>query len=184
MAITYLSAADLLLDRLASHEDAEAGILQEYELAARTARDPGVRFLMQLIVQDEERHKGWMASLADSVREMESGGQTAAIPKFDDQADDAGLVTKTEQFIEAERRTLDDLKDLKRTVHWVAEGDRHLYQGAELAPSPATGRWTEDSPLPILLEAMLQDTKRHVDILQAIHSRLRHRRNHGNKQPR
>lgn len=175
MAIAEQSAADLLLDRLTSHEQEEAGILKEYEAAAKSARDPGVRFLMDLIIQDEERHKGWMAALADSIRELETHGRAMEVPTFGDNADDE-LLGKTERFIEAERRTLDDLKTLKRTAGWVAERDRHLYEGAELAPSYSTADWTNNSPLPILLEAMTQDTKRHVDILLAIHYRLRQRR--------
>ena len=82
MTTKFASAADLLLDRLTKHEDAEAGILGEYELAAETTSDPGVRFLMKLIIEDEERHKGWMASLATSVSELEAVGETTEVPNF------------------------------------------------------------------------------------------------------
>ena len=175
MTTTHRTAADLLVDRLTSHEDAEAAILHEYQVAAETAQDPAVRFLMRLIIEDEERHKGWMASVAESIHELEASGHAESVPEFAQQAPDAALLAKTEQFMEAERRTLDELKVFRRTADWVAEGDRHLYGGAELAPSPATGRWAEDSPLHILIEAMVQDTKRHVQILEAIDHRIRRR---------
>ena len=173
MATMHRTAADLLVARLTSHEDAEAAILREYQVAAETAQDPAVRFLMRLIIEDEERHKGWMASVAESIHELEASGNARSVPEFAEPAPDTALLAKTEQFVEAERRTLDELKVLRRTADWVAGRDRHLYGGTELAPSAATGRWAEDSPLHILIEAMMQDTKRHVQILEAIDHRMR-----------
>lgn len=171
MATTYRTTAELLVDRLTNHEQSEAATLQRYQAAAETAHDPAVRFLMRLIIEDEARHKGWMASVAESIRQLESGREAKSVPEFA-AAPDPALLADTAEFIEGERKTLDELKELRRMADWVARHDRHLYLGAEVAGSRATGRWAEASPLHILIEAMIQDTERHAHILEAINRRM------------
>ena len=146
-------------------------MLQRYQAAANTANDPAVRFLMRLIIEDEERHKGWMASVAESIRQLESGKDAQSVPAFG-VAPDTALLADTAEFIQGERKTLDELKELRRMADWVARHDRPLYLGPEVVPSPATARWAEDSPLHILIDAMIQDTQRHAHILETINRRL------------
>jgi hypothetical protein len=172
MATRYASVVDLLLDRLTEHEVAEAGVLRDYEDAATASTDPAVRFLMNLILQDEKRHHGWMGAAARSLFELRRAAEATSLPVLQPSEDKEQLLAQTEAFLDAEKQALHDVHELEQTLKWAQAEDRALYQGVELSHSPTTSAWIKESPLELLVEMMREDTQRHIRILENIKRRL------------
>ncbi|GEM_PF-1087677 len=173
MPATYATTVDLLLDHLDEHEREEANVLGRYRAAADSSPDAGVRFLMRLIVEDEQRHHAWMAAAASSIRELLRQGTADALPPLGTATDaNAAILTETDEFIQAERQALAGLKALRRTVEWAGGRDRALFRGREVTRPPAVAEWMKGSPMHLLVELMIEDTKRHIRVLDEIGRRL------------
>lgn len=134
---------------LQAHVREEEQFLHAYrELAARID-DRGVRLLVELIVEDEERHHALMARMAADAR-GEAGGDATAAPEFS--ADDVQrLLAPTEHFLAAEREDRRRLRDLSRALRPLR--DEHLW--------------------PLIVELMEIDTRKHVRILEYLRGGLR-----------
>src|SRR5581483_610405 len=63
------SEIEQLLDQLEAQEAEERELLKEYERAAETTPDKGVRFLMGLVLEDEQRHRRLMELMTNDVRQ-------------------------------------------------------------------------------------------------------------------
>lgn len=141
---------------LEGHAAQEATLLDDYQRAARTTQDPHLRLLMNLIVQDEERHHVISRALAMTIESALLGvPDIGAVPVGVPQADaavDADLLELTNRFLVAERRGIDEDRWLSR----MCEG-------------------LNDGLLSLLLETMIQDSRKHVKILEFIRQRLRNR---------
>jgi len=143
------TAADLAAV-LAQHEAAEEAVLVQYRQVASAARDSGVRFLMQLICEDEERHHRLLATMqADAERAAKTTGQIGPTVEgavlLQDQALD-----RTDAFLAHERDGLRQLNRLRRMTKRLSGG-----------------------PSNFILDLMAADTRRHIAILEYINSRLR-----------
>ncbi len=163
------SVAEVLLEHLERHEQQEADILGKYRASARRARDPEVRLMMRAVIQDEKRHHSWIASLAEGIRDL---GRSAEAKFSSSEGSRGRLLAETDEFITAERDALAELKALKRTVAWAETGERALYRGQELARSADSTEWMKNGPLELIVEMMIDDTKRHIRVLQFIEARL------------
>src|ERR1041384_3738097 len=63
------SPIEKLFAHLEAHEREEGQVLHDYEDAARDASDPGFRYLMGLVLEDEERHHRMSKAMADEVEQ-------------------------------------------------------------------------------------------------------------------
>ncbi|MDE3075864.1 MAG: hypothetical protein KGJ86_10585, partial [Chloroflexota bacterium] len=174
MATRNATAAEVLLHTLESHQAAEAAILKDYELAASQSADPGVRFLMRVILEDETRHHRWMSTMADGVRHsLQSETGDGPLPGIKPEASvEQELLAQTERFLQMERASLRDLRSLQKRVDWIQVEGRTLYgehAGAiELEKPERTAAWLRSSPLDVIVGTMVDDTRRHIRTLQAI----------------
>jgi hypothetical protein len=132
-----------------AHVREEAQFLHAYRELAEGIQDEGVRMLVELIVEDEERHHALMARIAAAAR-GDFGQDAMAAPALS--ADEvARLLPPTEQFLAAEREDRRRLRELART----------------LRPLKDENLW------PLLVELMEMDTRKHVRILEYLRHHMR-----------
>jgi bacterioferritin (cytochrome b1) len=148
------SVVERLLDHLEGHERSERDLLADYRQAAEATSDRGVRFLMGLVLEDEERHHRLMQAMARDIRgslEWRPGDQPLP-PISARPPDQAELLAQTLRFLKIERDSAADLKRLKKEVKRLDAG-----------------------LLQLLVDGMEADTQKHIGILKYIQSQLEDR---------
>jgi|SRR5690348_10180002 rubrerythrin len=145
------SAIEHVLAYLEAHEESERDLLGSYRYAARLGPDSGVRFLMGLILEDEERHQRLMSAMARDVKSSLLWlDDRLPLPDIENKPDAHDrLVLQTERFLDVERENAEQLKELKKEV-------RRLRSGL----------------LELIVDGMEADTRKHIGILKYIHKQL------------
>jgi len=140
---------------LGAHAAEENALLERYRRFATEASSPAVRYLVQLIVDDEERHHRVLAELANAVAwEGGDNGPTEAVPDLGPTEPaggrrpqgDGGLAEETKALLAAEVRDRRQLRRLHR----------------QLEPYQDTTLWE------LLVELMELDTQKHIHILRFV----------------
>lgn len=130
-----------------THVREEARFLEAYEELCRSIEDPGARFLIELILEDERRHHGIFERLAAAARnDTESSRPPVPEPSREEAL---AILEPTKRFLEAEEDDRGHLRDLAKKL--------------EGAP---------DSLWRLLIEVMDLDTRKHVIILEYLCDRL------------
>ncbi len=145
------SEIEQLLSRIEADEATEAQGMETYKRAAEASRDGGVRFLMNLIMEDEERHSRLLQAMAHDIRHSLDWSQDRAeLPSIHPSAEDAAeLQRQADRFIEVENENLKDLKGLRHAVKDLEEG-----------------------MLDLVISTMEDDTRKHIEILQFVRKRV------------
>ena len=137
-----------VLKTLKTHGDREGAILESYRRLVAQSQDEGIRYLGRLIIEDEERHHHVIAEMANRIDSWIHGRNLEpSVPSLSPRVDPV-LLEETHRLIELEHGDAKELRLLQK----------------ELRYAPAT------SLLPLLVKLMLQDTARHIEILQFIRS--------------
>jgi rubrerythrin len=140
-----------LYDALVSHEADERDVIAAYQDFAGATDSEAVRYLVDLIIEDEQRHHWWLWELANRVRAtatLEERGP--AVPYLDVKRGDKELLTATRRFLDVERKDLKELRHLARQTRGL--GDE----------------------LNMLMIRLLQsDTERHIRMLRFIEKVVR-----------
>lgn len=137
--------------------EAERGLLEEYRIAAEKSPSKALRYLINLLIEDEIRHRRIFAELVESVHTTEAqqtvGEGDAAepaepiVPNIDfsplDPTDQAAIVDLTEKLLQKERQDEQELKRLQREFRDVKD----------------TTLWS------LLVDLMVRDTQTHMAIL-------------------
>jgi rubrerythrin len=132
---------------LTSHVDRERGLLEQYKSAAQTSPSKAMRYLVDLLIEDEIRHHKLFNELAQSLKaEAELAGREPMIPylDFNDPGNGEAVTDLTDQLLKQE---LEDAQELKRL-------------GRELRDVKDTSLWS------ILVDLMQRDTEKHIAILR------------------
>ncbi len=117
-----------IYDHLTSHVEAERGILESYQEAARRSESAAFQYLVALIVEDEIRHHKRFSELAQALRsDAELSADPPVVPRLDWYKADQKLIRElTDALIARERtdakeleRLRRELKDVKDTTMWV-----------------------------------------------------------------
>lgn len=142
-----------LYDMITTHERDEEEVIEAYRGFAERTESDAVRYLIGLIIDDEERHRRVLGQLADTVRaEATFEHRGPAVPRIDVHAPDPELAEATDRFIEIERHDRDELRRLEAELTRVS-----------------------GSPLAELTVALVRsDTERHITILKFIAHLARH----------
>ncbi len=145
------SAVQRLLHEFQSRESDEQKWLLNYKRITEGSSDPLIRFLLNLIVADEERHyeliDRMVSSLKDdlaSTRQERSGPQNSVREKKSRE-----LLPMVDRFINMERGGIRDYKRL----HKVSQGFRHDLFG-------------------LLCKTMIHDSLKHIAILEFLRTKL------------
>ena len=134
-------------DALMAHERDEEDVISAYEVFATEAESGVVRFLVQLIVEDERRHHQVLQQLANTIRSQATFQETEPrLPYFDvHRQRDRGVLDATKRFLAVERKDRAHLKELAKTVESC---------GGELDA--------------FVVDLIRMDTERHIAILKFI----------------
>ena len=136
-----------LYAHLTSHVEGERDLLQEYRAAAQTTPSKALRYLVNLLIDDEIRHHRIFMQLADSLRnDSLLGGKDPSVPylDFDRESNRDAVIDLTDQLLRREQEDAQELKHLKREVQDVKD----------------TSLWY------LLVDLMERDTQKHIAILR------------------
>lgn len=138
--------AQRIVNTLQDHMDSERQALTEYGRLAVASPDGHVRFLMDLILQDEVRHHQlfaeMMAGLRREIEQRGDGGLPAIQPVHDPDL----LRAQTKMLLDLERDDIKELKALRK----------------ELSKVEDTSWWS------VLVEMMEADNEKHIRLLEFI----------------
>jgi hypothetical protein len=137
-----------LVEMLTRHGEEESALLERYQRFAEEAASPAVRYLVQLIVEEEGRHHRLLAEMANAVAWGWSGNSpVAATPGFIlNEGPASSLRRETDELLAAEER---DRAELRRLLK-------------DLEPYEDTTLWG------LVVDLMLLDTEKHTTILRFI----------------
>lgn len=142
-----------ILEHLTEHLAGEAEILDEYYLLAASPDAP-VRYLAQLILEDEERHHRVLTELANQFRAAVSlGDQAPQVPWLTKSTDRHGLARSVRRLRKFERRDLRQLRKLARRLRPI--------RGSSLDP--------------VIVATLQMDTRKHLRYLRELHRIARRR---------
>lgn len=141
-----------LLEQLSAHVQAEREVLAGYAVAAETVEEADVRYLINLIVEDEMRHHRVLEEMVHALEgAMRWEHVDPAVPERTHRPLSPEVRRLTERFLEIERADKRELRDLRR----------------ELSPVADTTLW------PLLVDLMSLDTDKHLRILEHLAGRPR-----------
>ena len=144
--------AERLLKEFESHDGKEGEIIRSYKEIATKSKDPLIKFLLQLIISDEERHHAVMYAMASSLRGSINWSKPEdTIPTLGELGEEKGELMKlTADFIKLEKEGIKESKKLLKAT----EG---YYQGL----------------FTLLVTTMIHDSEKHVEILDFLRRRLK-----------
>jgi hypothetical protein len=145
------SLSERLIRALEAHASAEAHDLATCEEMAARTRDPVMKMLMGLVVEDAQRHHTLLHSMVRQLQEEVDF--VAGIP--DESASEQSTATAPELAV--------TLRELIRDEH---EGARHLRHIARQEPR------LHDGLYPLLLETIARDSEKHATILRYLLGRV------------
>lgn len=139
-----------LVELLAKHGSEEGRILAEYERVSALAVDPAVRYLVDLILDDERRHHRTLVELATAMAWGTLEENRTSIPPLGWHLDEA-------------------LAKVTRTLREYEEDDRRQLQALrkQLRPFEETTLWG------LLVQLMILDTEKHAAILKFLERHAR-----------
>jgi len=142
-----------LLQMVNGHVKEEAQIEEDYRRLATEIDAADIRFLIELILEDEERHHRWLAQLASSVKALVDLDPSPDIPWIRPLHDGEELAAATKRFLAIEREDARHLRQLIKELHEVED----------------TTLWA------LLVRLMLLDTEKHIEILRFVQRRAKRR---------
>ncbi|MGH2684289.1 MAG: hypothetical protein ACRDJP_02350 [Actinomycetota bacterium] len=138
--------AQTLINTLQDHMDSEREALREYGRLAVASPDSHVRFLMDLILQDEVRHHQLFAEMMAGLRrEVEQRGD-GGLPDMKPVLDPDALRAQTKALLDLERDDIKELRALRKQLGKVED----------------TSWWS------VLVEVMEADNEKHIKLLEFI----------------
>jgi len=146
------SAVEKLLNDFEGHEAAEEKVIDEYRRALKDVQDPETRFVMQLIISDEEKHRAITHSLAATLKGSLNWTKPAgSLEGATDQPElNQKLAGITRDFIDLEKAGIKEYKQLLKESAGYYHG---LFN--------------------VLVEAMIRDSEKHIELLEYLGKRLK-----------
>ena len=141
-----------MYQRVSTHGQTEGQILEEYQqLAANEEMSPAFRYLARVILDDEVRHHRIFDDLAASMKaQLDHDYDEQPIPSLSGfHADRFRIKRVTDDLLRIEREDLRELKEFSK----------------QLKEFRTVSLWS------LLIELMLDDTKKHIKILEFIRDR-------------
>ena len=145
------SSVQRLMNEFQAHAAHEGSWLTDYQAIAKESADPLIRFLLGLIVADEERHHEltirMIAKLKDELAWTRSEGVPRRAQLKGTKAQE--LLLSVEGFLDAERKGIKEYERLKKQ----SEG---LYRDV----------------FALLYQTMIYDSQKHIGILEFLRQKL------------
>lgn len=146
-----ISPIERLLNEFEAHEAKEEKSIEIYKKTLGEMANPMTRFLLQMIISDEEKHRAVVHAMAATLKgsltwtkpagSLEGGGASAAV--------NGRLRAATEEFIQIEREGIREYKTLLNESSGYYHG---LFK--------------------VLIESMIRDSEKHVELLEFLRENL------------
>ena len=147
-----ISPIERLLNEFEAHETKEEQSLEIYKKALGEVANPMTRFLLQMIVSDEEKHRAVIHAMVATLRgslswtkpagSLEGGDDVAAV--------NSRLRAASEELIRIEKEGIRDYKAL-------VEQSSGYYHGL----------------FKVLIDSMLRDSEKHVELLEFVKENIK-----------
>ena len=146
------SSVQRLMNEFQSHASHEERWLSNYRTIAKETGDPLVRFLLELIVADEERHHELTGRMIGKLKDELSWTRSAGLPRRVDEKGETGkrLLLSLESFLDAERKGIKEYERLRKT-------SKGLYRDV----------------FALLYTTMIHDSRKHIGIIEFLRRKLR-----------
>ena len=147
-----ISPVERLLNEFEAHEAKEAKSIEQYKELMNGLPNPATRFVMQLIISDEEKHRAVIHAMIATLK----GSLTWTRPEgtLEGDADlartNGRLRASTEEFIELEKEGIKECKTLVRE-------SSGYYHGV----------------FKVLLASMIKDSEKHIELLEFLKENLK-----------
>lgn len=137
-----------MFQHLTGHTRREGAMLADYAELAATTESNALRYVINMLLEDERRHHRYFDELAMSLKsEAEFSEDEPVVPRLDlDRADPVELHDVTNRLLENEKADAKELRRLRKELHDVKD----------------TTLWG------LLVDVMLRDTEKHMEILEFI----------------
>ena len=147
-----VSPIERLLNEFEAHEAKEEKSIEYYKKTLGEMPNPMTRFLLQLIISDEEKHRAVIHSMVATLKgslnwtkpagSLEGGADLASV--------NGKLREATEEFIRIEKAGIKEYKTL-------LDESGGYYHGL----------------FKVLIDSMIRDSEKHVELLEFLRERLR-----------
>ena len=146
------SSVQRLMNEFQSHANQEAQWLTNYQAIASESSDPLIRFLLGLIVTDEQRHHELTSQMITKLKDELAWTRAKGLPRRAYQKGEkrARLLASVESFLEAEREGIKEYEVLKK----ASQG---LYRDV----------------FALLYTTMIHDSHKHIAILEFLRQELK-----------
>jgi bacterioferritin (cytochrome b1) len=146
------SAAERLMKDFESHETREAVYVRRYGEMFQRMQNPLVKFLVELILADEEKHHTVLQSMTSTLKGAVTWTrfENALEGLYNLRKEKDEIVNVTEEFIRAEKKEIVEYRKLMRAA-------KTYYQGL----------------FTLFLAAMIHDSEKHVEILEFLLKKLK-----------
>jgi rubrerythrin len=146
-----ISPVEKLLNSFEAHESKEENSIEFYKKALAHMPNPATRFLMQLIISDEEKHRAVIHAMVSTLKGSLNWTKPAdSLEGATNQAELNGkLLEATEDFIRLEKDGIKEYKELIKESSGYYHG---LFK--------------------ILLDTMIRDSEKHVEMLEYLRVNL------------
>ncbi len=137
-----------MFEHLIDHTRREGAMLEEYAAIAKATESKALKYVLDLLLEDERRHHRYFNELAASLKsEAELSGDDPVIPRLDlHRVDRAELRATTERLLEHEKSDAKELERLRKELRDVKD----------------TTLWG------LLVDIMERDTEKHIAILRFV----------------
>jgi len=131
---------------LREHGKREGAALSAYEKLTTECDDPGIRYLATMILEDERRHHRLIEEMLHQIESFLWDVEVEPKVPYLRRRVDPELREATDELLALEREDADELRRLRRQVR----------------SQPSS------SLLPLLVDLMVHDTAKHIEILKVI----------------
>lgn len=146
------SEVERLMKEFESHETHEAAFLRRYREMLETTQNPLVKFLVELIVADEEKHHvvlhAMTSTLEGSLTWTHLQNAIEGLYNLGKEKDE--ILKLTEDFLRVEKKEIGEYRKLMRAT-------KRYYRGL----------------FALFLAAMIHDSEKHVEILEFLRKKLK-----------
>ena len=148
------SSVQRLMNEFQAHAAHEERWLSSYQEIAKETSDPQIRFLLGLIVADEERHHELTARMISKLKDELAWTRSTTIPRRAGASGETAkrLLTSVENFLDAERKAIKEYEGLKKE-------SQGLYRNV----------------FALLYTTMIHDSHKHMEILKFLRLKLKDR---------
>jgi Rad3-related DNA helicase len=147
-----ISEVERIMNEFEAHESQEGKFTRRYKEIAERSKNPLVKFLLKLVVSDEERHQAVTHAIVSTLKgDLNWTSPEDAIRGLYDLGGEKGdLLKLTEDFIQLEKEGIKEYKGL-------IKASKGYYRGL----------------FALLLQTMIRDSEKHIEILEFLREKLK-----------